>query len=385
MLNQVKNNSELLMKLCIKLLPVIMTIFITGSCSMNRNLSQSKAVISPLSDKTIIKNGSLIYALPLTVVDVIVETERVIKKPGPYARFAGDMLGLTDVILNESEYWSVRCITIKTHQELDPSEFYIIETGTIFQTNVLLLKKTGLILDLNPELYYSDDVRYQDKQVDLNQLQVLDLGADEYYQARSDTAYKLVNVDTAFIKVPYLVERKQKLTVDQLADKAARRLMEMRDGKHLILTGEANVFPQSDAAIKEMNRLEKEYTELFSGKTWTERKTFSFQIIPRKEMIGNPVTLFNFSEMTGPGATTEKNGTPVRIEFTPEMKTKDITLITKGKSDPAKQKNDKLFYRVPDVVNLKISIGNDILNNSRRLVYQFGEIVQLPANFILGL
>ena len=36
--------------------------------------------------------------------------------------------------------------------------------------------------------------------------------------------------------------------------------MELRDGKHMILTGETNLFPQDEAAINEMNRLEKEYT-----------------------------------------------------------------------------------------------------------------------------
>ena len=90
-------------------------------------------------------------------------------------------------------------------------------------------------------------------------------------------------MDTAFIKVPYLVTKKQKLTVDQLAEKAAVRLMEMRDGKHLILTGETNVFPQDGAAINEMNRLEKEYTELFTGKTLREKHTFSYQLIPDKD------------------------------------------------------------------------------------------------------
>jgi len=52
----------------------------------------------------------------------------------------------------------------------------------------------------------------------------MDLGADEYYVVQSDTIYKLVNVDTAFIKIPYLVEKKKQLTTDQLAEKAAKAL-----------------------------------------------------------------------------------------------------------------------------------------------------------------
>jgi len=371
------------MKTFLKLSLVIIFIFFTGSCSMNKNIAGSKAVVSSLSDNVAIKDGSLIYGLPLTVINVKVETERVIEKPGPYARYAGDMLGLTDVIRNETENWSIKSVAIQTHQELDPSEFYVIRASSIFHTNMLSLKKAGLIMDLNPESFYQGEARYPDRAADLNHLRVFDLGADEYFQARNDTAYRLINVDTTFIRIPYLVEKKQKLSLDQLADRAARRLMELRDGKHLILTGEANVFPQSQAAINEINRLEKDYTELFSGKIWKENRTFIFQIIPRKNMTGKQVTLFRFSENTGPAADGEKTGTPVIIEFLPEEKTKKLTVVQKQISSST-SKFEKLFYRVPDVVAVKITLENEILSNSRQLIYQFGEVVQLPANFIIG-
>jgi hypothetical protein len=160
--------------------------------------------------------------------------------------------------------------------------------------------------------------------------------------------------------------------------------MEMREGKHLILTGEANVFPQSEAAINEINRLEKEYTELFSGKTWKEIRTFSYQIIPEKAMVGKPVILFKFSDLTGPVPGTIKGGIPVTVELIPEQKTKDLTIIIKKQTEPVAPEFDKLFYRVPDVVNMKISLGPEILFNSRRLIYQFGKVIQLPANYIIG-
>jgi hypothetical protein len=193
-----------------------------------------------------------------------------------------------------------------------------------------------------------------------------------------------MNVDSSFIRIPYIVEKKKKLTVDQLAEKAAKRLMEMRDGKHLILTGEATVFPQNEAAINEINRLEKAYTELFTGKTIKEKLTFSYQIIPQKAMVGKPLILFQFSDLTGPVTANTKGGKPVTVEFIPEKKTKDLTISGKVQSKPESPKYDKLYYRVPDVVDLKISLGAEKLFDSRKLIYQFGEVVQLPANYIIG-
>jgi hypothetical protein len=141
------------MEKSLKLIYLVVIVLAATSCAMNRNLAGSKSVVTPLSDKTIVSEGSLVYGLPLTVLDVEIEAERVIEKPGPYSRFAGDLLGLTDVIKTENEFWTITGISVNTHEELDPEQFYVIEANSIFLTNVLALKKSGLILDLNPGLY----------------------------------------------------------------------------------------------------------------------------------------------------------------------------------------------------------------------------------------
>ena len=82
------------------------------------------------------------------------------------------------------------------------------------------------------------------------------MGSDEYYMVTRDTAYRVVEIDTAFIKIPYLVEKKKQLGIDQLAENAAKALLELRDGKQMILSGEANVFPQDASPINEINRME---------------------------------------------------------------------------------------------------------------------------------
>lgn len=216
-------------------------------------------------------------------------------------------------------------------------------------------------------------------------MRFLDLGADEYYTIRRDTAFRIVKMDTTFIKIPYLVEKRKQLTIDQLAEKAAKTLMELRDGRHLILTGEANVFPQNEAAINEINRLEEEYTALFAGKIWKESKNFSYTLIPTKEMGGKQVVLFRFSELTGPEDAVGKGGKPVNVELIPAHKAKELTIIKKPQPEGLPvQKFDKLYYRVPDVADIKITLGNETLYNARKLIYQFGEVIPLPANFIIG-
>jgi hypothetical protein len=372
------------MKTILRLSILLIYLFAVSSCFTNKKLVKPNTIILPLSDTVTLREGSIIYGLPRTVFTVTVNMERTIEIPGPYSEFASDLLGLDNVIQNESESWSVKDIIVKSHEELDPSEFYVIKSNTLFRTNVLALKKEGLILDLNPGIFSSDENKPGTGELEINQFRQLDLGSDEYFQSQKDTAYKRVTVDSSFIRIPYVIERKKKIPIDLLAEKAAKRLMEMREGMHMILTGEATVFPQNEAAINEINRLEKDYTELFSGKTWKETRTFSCQIIPEKEMAGKLLTLFRFSEETGPVTDNKKGGISVTAELKPERKTKDLAIITKNQTEPEAHLYDKLFYRVPDVVNLKISMGTETLFNSRKLVYQFGEVIQLPANYIIG-
>jgi Domain of unknown function (DUF4831) len=354
------------------------------SCSSTKKMAEPQNVILPLSDPNALREGSIVYGLPRTVFTFSVEFERTIEKPGPYARYAGDLLGLDKVITEENESWTIEGVSVNSHEELDPSEFYIIESNSLFQTNVLALKKEGLILDLNPESLNSSGIIRPGNEQDVNQFSNRDLGSDEYYMVQSDTAYKRLSIDSSFVRVPYVVEKKKKLTTDQLAERAAKRLMEMREGKHLILTGEANVFPQSDAAIIEMNRLEKEYMELFTGKTIRQKVAYTYNIIPGRENDNKQIVLFQFSELTGPLNASGKGGTPVTLDIVPEQKTKDLAVIKKQQAESVAQRYDKLYYRVPDMVNLKVSMAPEVFLNTRKLVYQFGQVVQLPANYIIG-
>jgi hypothetical protein len=372
------------MKTILRLSTYLVMLSVLYSCSSTQKMAEPQKVILPLSDPAVLREGSIVYGLPRTVLTFTVEFERTIEKPGPYARYANDLLGLDNVITEANEFWTIESISVSSHDELDPSEFYVIQSNSLFQSNVLSLKKEGLILDLNPEsLNSSGNIRLANEQ-DISKFSTGDLGSDEYYMVQSDTAYKRLSIDSSFVRVPYVVEKKKRLSTDQLAERAAKRLMEMRDGKHLILTGEATVFPQSDAAILEMNRLEKEYMELFAGKTIKQKVAYTYNIIPNRDTDNKQIVLFQFSDAAGPLGGNGKGGTPVILEIVPEQKTKDLAIIKKQNAEPAAQVYDKLYYRVPDMVNLKVSMGPEAFLNTRKLVFQFGEVIQLPANYIIG-
>ncbi|MCK7531125.1 MAG: DUF4831 family protein [Marinilabiliales bacterium] len=164
-----------------------------------------------------------------------------------------------------------------------------------------------------------------------------DRGAYEYVSTRTDTAYRMVKADTAFIRVPYLVQKKKGMTVEEEAREAAERLLELREGRHMILTGETNIFPQDAAAIDEINRLEREYTALFAGKTWTETKHFRIWLTPDPlydRWEDNSVQLLRRQKESW--LPVMAGGSPVQIEMTASGKTKELKLVVRP---PSSQKD----------------------------------------------
>jgi hypothetical protein len=364
---------------------LLIIILTAGACRMFKPSLVPETHVYRLGDSMKVRDGSLIYALPRTVLNISVGFQRTIEKPGPYARYGSEMLGLKNVITGETERWSVTGIKTDISEEIDPSEFYVIETSTIVETNALSLKKAGLIMDLNPTVPFSAGSVKTDEQPFTGSLGFTDLGSDEYFITRNDTAFRRVKLDTAFVKIPYLVERKRPLSTEQLAERAAKALLELRDGKQFILTGEANIFPQGSAGIEELYRLEREYTALFTGKTLTRTKTISYTFIPSVDPAGKQSVLFYFSESSGPSNKALPGSYPVLVELEPAVRIKDITVITRQVEEGAPaESRDKLYYRIPEVATVRIKAGGEVIYESRILVYQLGQVIQLPSNFIIG-
>ena len=242
---------------------------LSAACSVQSRNSVNEMVVLPLGGEVKVTEGSIVYALPLTIFEFEITATRTLAVPGPYADYAAEMIGLDNIVEQEHEYWTLTGVKLNTFEELDPEHFYIIEGTTLMETNLLSLKESGLVLDINPAVYSRtgfSQIRSEGRKTGNI---FPDRGAYEYVATKTDTAYRVVKADTAFIRVPYLVQKKRGMTVEEEAREAADRLLELREGRHMILTGETNIFPQDGAAIDEINRLDREYTALFAGKTFT--------------------------------------------------------------------------------------------------------------------
>jgi len=357
-------------------------IILAASCTTIKEVPLTvNTTVLPLGDTVKLYEGSLLYSLPQTGFEFTVVAQRTIQTAGPYHNFAEEFLGLNDVIRADQTVWSLKEIKIKSFTELDPEHYYIIESDGLLESNALSLKEAGLILDISSSAYQNRAYFSKNlENTDISGTAIRDMGSDEYYNIEKDTNYRIVELDTAFVRIPYVLERRRQLSLEEQAENTARILLELREGRHLILTGEATVFPQDKAAIDEINRLENEYISLFSGKSSTEIRTFKFFLVPEKEMEDTPVILFRFSPEDGVLEANDLSGRPVVVELLTANKVDNINLI---ENEGRAGSYDRIYYRIPEVVDISVTDGRITLGKSRDLVYQFGKVVTLPANFII--
>ncbi|MBS0010106.1 MAG: DUF4831 family protein [Bacteroidales bacterium] len=365
----------------VKYISAILLFMALHACTVVKEVPERiNTRVLPLGDTVQLYEGSLVYALPQTVLDFTVIAEKTVQKAGPYHEHANALLGLRDVIANDQVLWSIKEVKIKSVQELDPSELYIMRSDGLIQTNAFNMMNAGLIMDVNPSVYRNREFDSRNYESDDKRIVYRDMGSDTYYDIEQDTAYRLVDVDTAFVRIPYVLERRRQLSLSEQAEHTARILLELREGRHLILTGEATVFPQDKAALDEINRLEDQYISLFAGKSHKSELKFDFSFVPDISMKNKPVIIFRFSRDNGVLDANDLSGRPVVIEMMTGDKAPAVSMMP----DTASSGYDKIYYRIPEVVDIRVTDGRRNLGGKRQLIYQFGKKVALPANYILG-
>ncbi len=360
----------------------LLVLFTLLSCGTQRKTPQPDITIYPFSDTVTITPSALIYSLPMTLFEIEVTLIRTIRLPGPYADFSAQLIGVTDIISDESEEWGIGAVELTGHTEIDPSEYYVLKADPLIYSNSLSLSHHGLIMSVSDPNVVRRRSLQPESDADYDLLNFTDLGSVEFSRVEEEIRYRLVDVDTAFIRVPYPVERREQLTREELAERAARTLLELREGRHLILIGETPLFPQSDAALAEIRRLEREYLSLFAGKTFQEQVRKRFYFTPDMQNINERTTLIFLSDERGPSTEVDSHGEPLSIEVIPAGKTLPL-YHSEGMRVVTGNTPEGLTYRIPEVADVIIRSGEDLLLHTRSVVHQLGQKVVVPSSIML--
>jgi hypothetical protein len=164
----------------------------------------------------------------------------------------------------------------------------------------------------------------------------------------------------------------------QLAREAADKIAEIRDSKFKLVSGyyETAFVPEHfrDMYAK-LEEMEQDYMSLFLGRRVTKTVVKTVYVIPSKDVVTQ--TVAKFSEDEGLTTGTSGSGSLIMVQTLPLNTTTAINAPSQTAVETLSYDN-KLFYRVPETANVKVSCNNVTLLEERLIVNQLGVLLMAP-------
>lgn len=360
-----------------------LVLFITGAviatgCFAPREI---QVKVAPLGEEVPETVDQYIYFLPQTVLKAEVVYREVQYVPGPFWEYAEKYLSISEVITQKSSQWQILDVKITPHAEIDPSMVYQVNVleGAFTKSCLESLLEQGLILDGSAPV--SEEIKNPSlgSTVEKDYMVYRDLGIYSNFEERTETMYKTIVTDTSFVRVPVNRTITEQKSVSIKAQEAAEFLLDLRTRRFELLTGDYEGFPQGEAmsaALKKLDELEESYLSLFTGKTLGRTEKRAWFIVPDSGEPASRYLLGMFSEQLGFVPEDLAEGDPLEVMIEPLRKTRDVGSYFSAQT--GETANNRLYYRLPDVVDLKVRLGMTELCSQRISLYQSGALITSP-------
>ena len=359
------------MKLFLSLLALMFLLYSCSSLKTEKITSTNK-----------LKSYSFFYNLPKSNIDVIIKAEKQKYTPGPFKDYANKYLGIENVKTSASENWKITDVNISTSPQIDSSNYYAV-----------LYKGRNIIKSLSMQQSFLKSINsnYEDNYANSKNSFISNVKKVNYLPAFTnqtikplfveeiDTSYRIVYRDSVARRIPVYNRKTAEKNIDEQAKDAAKFIIKLRKRRLRVLTAKDKELPKNEAAnriINELNKLEKEYLELFIGKIETKKYEYHYKVVPTKNVSNYKIC--NFSQDHG----FTKNGN------------KEINLILKNESynmlidtflsDNIKSKTiaKGLYYRLPQSCIVNLNLDDKSIFSSKIEIAQFGNILILSKNQI---
>ena len=329
----------------------------------------------------------LMYALPKTVLRVEVEATRVELQPGPYGAFASKYLGILNVPKHDSVSWIISDIKINSYAEPDPDHYYFIESDKPIQSDLLHLTEQGIIVSANCNVEHKSSESSTDlflnqafsKPIELSQLPVMDAQTE-----RIDTTYRTIFTDSSFMRIPVMRRQQVNKSLEEKAKEIAELILELREEKVALLTGDIDEFPDGEALrtiLEEFEQIEQQYLPLFTGTRSEQVFRSVYEFTPTFNNQDSKNILFRFSNQKGVLSNTDLSGKPIMVDVKNQDYTTNFAAFLQHK-DTLVEEPKGLFYRIPDEAVVQILNDSKVIATHKLQIAQYGKVDALPFRFL---
>lgn len=312
------------------------------------------------------------YALPRTGVRIYVKAVKESFEPGPYVSYAGQLLGINDAKTRATVKWNIEDIKITTFSEPDPGQVYKAMGDASY---LISLTPEGCLAGINSSVSIT-----KPKSIHTNSF---------IEKTRENDGFSFSNfTDTPFYTAGDSTNGFQPVRtgVEQKAAEAAKRILDCRMNQYDMAAGLFDEFHPDGIAYKvsmeELKSIEKNYLQLFIGRTTFSNENYSFDYIPTSTTRKGEV-VFRFSDEKGVVPASDLSGKPVMIEIETE---KELTNKYSGLVSSANPTAGEsgVYYRMPGVANIKIIQELKTVATARTVIAQKGTVAPVPEELLYG-
>ncbi len=332
-----------------------------------------------IKDAKGIRNHTIMYFLPKTVIQTKVEIKRTVCKAGEYSKFAKKYLNIDNVIKKDNEKWEIVDINFSTYPVIDSSKLFLLEHNDN-QDISLKLTKCGILKTIN----------------DNNNEYIIENNNNGIKNIYSENIIRTVvkPIHIYFDEIPLPKQVVNSTTVSEKARVLADKILTLREDKAVNIVGDgySKNIPDEQALsimIENINKLEKQYLSLFKGKTISKTYTYTFDFIPEGSRKITQKILFRFSHRKGIVPNNDMDGKPAIVEIRTKNNVNQIVTFDKKQSHlkrvaEIENLNKGFQYNIPDIVNVSLLFEDDKLSTKNILLAQFGVIQNLPNKYLNG-
>lgn len=305
------------------------------------------------------------YNLPRNVIRLDFTVECVHEIKGKYSNFAKELLETNNYIKENDIRYYIKDVTVDVLTETDSEMIFYISTDEKSKDNI----------ELNMRFTSEGNIQsfgIKDDRRDLD---------SENVSFENRLAQQNTNPD--FVYLPLRDDEEDedgnstddKMSEKEIAQSIVEEIKKIRLAYFDLISGyqEVNYGNTITYMLEELKKMEKEYLALFVGKVERNDNVKTFYIIPEEGT--NNYSVAKFSDKEGFNS---KTGDNVKIVLQ-EISSSNVKGISE---DVIKNTtyNNKIVYREPAYVNMKLMKGDEILIDNRIQISQLGDFILLPIN-----
>lgn len=303
------------------------------------------------------QNG-LYYSLPQTVLklDFIIQETKLVK--GPLKDYASNFLEMEDCVEYETTEYQLPDVKMTTEANPDPNALFFVNFTSV-------RGGSGIEFDLTPDGIIRS-VGIGNSVIETVEKPMVDKEAPRCCHEVAENNEDFIGLVSAG------------KTNAQLAKEVVDKIESIRKAKFYLISGDVEMASNPEtfnAMYQKLDEMEKEYTSLLVGKRISKKVVKTVYVIPNKEVTTQ--TIAKFSEKDGLTLGTSGSGDMISVQTLSLNTTAAINAPSQSALESMSYEN-KVFYRVPEVVNVKVMVGGATMLEDRLMVNQLGAVLMAP-------